>query len=68
MGVVGADNIGSFTMHVDKLMENQSIKTTKGRGSDIFSKIPTIMLSSGNRTRRMDCRYWPGATAIPKKY
>lgn len=68
MGVVGAGNIGRFTGHVDKLMENQSIKTPKGTGSDIFSKIPTILLSCGNRTRRMDCRYWPGAPAIPKKY
>lgn len=65
-GVTGANNISRFKKLIDKLMENQSIP--KGTGCDVSSTFPTTMLGCGSRTRRMDCKYWPGAPAFPEKY
>lgn len=63
---MGANNVSRFKKLVDKLVENQSIP--KEIGFDVSSTISTTMLGCGSRTRGIDCRYWPGAPALLKKY
>jgi len=63
---MGANNISRFKKLIDKLVEIQS--TPKGIRCGVSSAIPATMLGCGSRIRGMDCRYWPGAPALPAKY
>jgi len=65
-GDMGANNISRFKKLIDKLVEIQS--TPKGIRCGVSSAIPATMLGCGSRIRGMDCRYWPGAPALPAKY